>query len=343
MNNITNDNFLRACRRESTDHIPVWFMRQAGRYQTEYREIRKKHGFMEVVHTPELCAEVTLLPVQQMEVDAAILFSDIATPFAAFGVPFEIRENHGPHIANPVRNPAQIASLRNFDPAQELAYVGESIELLKKHLTIPLIGFCGAPFTLASYMVEGGGSKNYIHTKTLMFSQPKLWHQLMEKLVKMLTHYLTYQAESGADALQIFDSWVGNLSREDYEEFVFPHMQQLFDGLKPLSQPIIHFGVGTGHILDLMKKAGGDVIGLDWKMNVKQEWQRLGHDVAVQGNLDPGILLGPWERIAQRAKAILAQADRPGFIFNLGHGILPPTPPENLRRLVDLVHAHPVS
>lgn len=336
---LTNDRFLRACRREETDKIPLWFMRQAGRYQKEYRTIREKHSFMEVVHTPEVCAEVTMLPIHQMDVDAAILFSDIATPFAAFGVPFDIIENRGPVIEEPVRTQAQVEKLHNFDPEAEIPYVGKTIQMLQEELEVPLIGFGGAPFTLASYIIEGGGSKNYLHTRQMMYREPMTWHRLMEKLADMLVTYLTYQAHSGADALQLFDSWVGTLSRHDYQEYVFPHMQRLFEGLKDLPQPIIHFGVGTHHFIDLMQQAGGDVIGIDWRMNMERMFNRWGGEVALQGNLDPGVLLGPWELVEEHATRLLEKVGHEkGFIFNLGHGIFPPTPPEHLQRLVELVH-----
>ncbi len=336
-----NDNFLRACRKEPVDHIPVWYMRQAGRYQPEYRKIREKYSLMEIVQRPEVCTEVTLLPIKQLNVDAAILFSDIMTPIESMGVPNEIKPNYGPFIPNPIRTIKDIDKLIIPDFEKTIPYVGETIKMLRGKLDVPLIGFCGAPFTLASYIIEGGPSKNYIHTKKLMYSNPKAWHQLIGKLALGMVEYLNFQAKSGAQALQVFDSWIGALSEEDYIEYVFPHMHMLFSELKKLTDvSLIHFGVNTSHLIERLKEAGGDVIGFDWKTNITEGWQRLNHEVAIQGNLDPGVLVAPWEVIEEKAKFILDQVDRNGFIFNLGHGITPNLKVETMKKLTKFVHEY---
>lgn len=339
-----NDRFLKACRREKTDCTPVWFMRQAGRYQPEYRRLREKYSLMELATDPELCAEVTLLPVEQLGVDAAILFSDIMLPLGPMGVRFQIKENVGPVIERPVRDAKDVERLRPLEPESDLPFVLEAIRLLRKELNVPLIGFAGAPFTLASYLIEGGPSRTFSRTKALMFSRPDVWRALMDRLTDAVVAYLKAQVRAGAQALQIFDSWVGCLSAQDYEQFVLPFMQRLFARLEGLGVPLIHFGVGTGHLLKLMKRAGGDVIGLDWRVPLGEAWRELNHEVAVQGNLDPAALLGPWDLIEQRMLEILRQAGgRPGHIFNLGHGVLPETDPATLKRLVELVHERSVS
>ena len=338
-----NDRFLRACRREQTDCTPVWFMRQAGRYQPEYRALRKKYSLLELTTTPELCAEVTLLPVKQLGVDAAIVFSDIMLPLGPMGVRFQIKENIGPVIERPIRNASEIERLWPLEPEEDLPFVLEALQILRKELDIPLIGFAGAPFTLASYLVEGGPSRTFHRTKALMFAQPDAWRSLLEKLTDAVLAFLKAQVQAGAQALQVFDSWIGCLSPRDYREYVLPHMRQLFSQLKGLGVPVIHFGVGTGHLLQLMREAGGDVIGLDWRVELGRAWAELGHDVAVQGNLDPAVLLGPRRLVEQGASEILQQAEgRPGHIFNLGHGILPETDPDTLKRLVELVHERSV-
>ena len=334
-----NDRFLRACRKEPVDCTPVWFMRQAGRYQLEYRELRKKYSLLEIATTPELCAEVTLLPVRQLGVDVAILFSDIMLPLGPMGVRFQIRENVGPVIERTVREPQDVERLRPLEPEEDLPFVLEAIRLLRQELEVPLIGFAGAPFTLASYLIEGGPSRAFLRTKALMYRDPGLWHRLLEKLTDSVAKFLKAQAQAGAQALQIFDSWVGCLSPRDYREYVQLHMRRLFAELRVLDVPVIHFGVGTGELLKLMKEAGGDMIGLDWRIELDRAWSRLGPTVGVQGNLDPAVLLGPWDVIERRALEVLEQAGgRPGHIFNLGHGVLPETPPDALKRLVELVH-----
>jgi uroporphyrinogen decarboxylase len=338
-----NDRFLRACLREPTDCTPVWFMRQAGRYQPEYRELRKKYGLLEIATTPELCVEVTLLPVRQLNVDAAILFSDIMLPLGPMGVRFQIKEHIGPVIERPIRGLPDIERLRPLNTEEDLPFVLEAIRLLREELEVPLIGFAGAPFTLASYLVEGGPSRAFVRTKALMFLQPEVWHALLRKLTDAVAAFLKAQVRAGVHALQIFDSWVGCLSALDYEAYVLPHMRKLFSQLRGLNVPVIHFGVGTSSLLKLMKEAGGDVMGLDWRVDLGEAWAKLGHDVAVQGNLDPAVLLGPWDLIERRTLEILKQANgRPGHIFNLGHGVLAEASPEMLKRLVELVHERSV-
>lgn len=335
-----NDNFLRACKIQPVDHTPVWYMRQAGRYQPEYRAIKKKYSLIEIVKHPEVCTEVTLLPVQQLGVDAAILFSDIMTPIESMGIPNEIKANYGPHISSPIRTTSDVEKIVIPEFEEAIPYVGKTIELLRQELNVPLIGFCGAPFTLASYIIEGGPSKNYSNTKMMMYAAPKDWHALMEKLSSGMANYLAYQVKSGTQALQIFDSWVGNLSLLDYEQYIFPHMKNLFAQLKEknVNVPIIHFGVNTSHLLEKLKEAGGDVIGLDWKTDITDAWKRLGYEVAVQGNLDPGLLHAPWELLKERVDLILNQANRNGFIFNLGHGITPDVRVDVLKKLTEYVH-----
>lgn len=334
-----NDTFLRALRRQPVDYTPVWFMRQAGRYQPEYRVIRQKYSLVEICHHPEVCAEVTMLPVQQLGVDAAILFSDIMIPLAPMGVDFQIKEGVGPVLASPVRTVEQVEALRPLEPENDLPYVMETIQLLKQELAVPLIGFAGGPFTLASYMVEGAPSRNYLQVKSMMYSEPELWHSLMDKLSDMVATYLAAQVRAGAAAVQVFDSWVGNLSPRDYATYVQPHMRKLFAEVSKSGAPAIHFGVGTATLLPLMKDAGGDCIGLDWKTPLKESWQTLGYDVAVQGNIDPTLLFAPTQVWQAQARAILDEAaGRPGHIFNLGHGILPTTSVDTARALVDFVH-----
>lgn len=338
-----NDRFLRACRRKETDCTPVWFMRQAGRYQPEYRRLREKYSLMELATIPELCAEVTLLPVKRLGVDAAILFSDIMLPLGPMGVRFQIEEGVGPVIEQPLREAKAVERLRSLVPEEDLPFVMEAIRLLRQELSVPLIGFAGAPFTLASYLVEGGPSRTFHRTKALMFARPDVWDALLEKLTDAVVAFLQAQVKAGAQALQLFDSWVGCLSPGDYRVYVLPHVRRLFSRLKGLNVPVIHFGVGTGHLLRLMREAGGEVIGLDWRVGLDRAWAELGHDVAVQGNLDPAVLLGPWELVEQRALEVLRQAGgRPGHVFNLGHGVLPETSPEVLQRLVEFVHERSV-
>ena len=326
---------------QPTDHIPVWFMRQAGRYQKEYRAIREKYSIVEICKTPEVCAEVTLLPVNQFEVDTAIIFSDIMIPLEPMGVRFNYKPGVGPVIENPVKSIQEVQNLRSINPAEDLDFTGKALQILKQELSVPCIGFVGAPFTLASYMIEGGPSKHYIKLKTFMYNQPEAWHLLMDKLADAMADYSIFQAQTGASALQTFDSWVGSLSKDDYSEYVFPHMKKMFEKIKSATDvPLIHFGVNTTHLIRLQKEAGGDVIGLDWKTDLQYAWKRLNYEVAIQGNLDPTVLFADWPIIEKKAKAILDSIDRDGFIFNLGHGILPGTPVDNVKRLAELVHTY---
>ena len=340
MRPIMNDRFLKACRREPVDCTPVWFMRQAGRYMVEYRRLREKHSILELCKMPELAAQVTLQPIDRFALDAAIIFADILLPLEPMGLSLEFAEGEGPIIHNPVRDRAAVDRLKVIDDT-ELQYVMDAISLTRKMLAgrVPLIGFAGAPFTLASYAIEGGSSRNYIHTKQMMYREPETWHRLMDKFARVITGYLRRQIKAGAQAVQLFDSWVGCLSAGDYDEYVMPHVQLIFEGLKHEGVPLIHFGTGTTAILKAMRQAGGDVIGIDWRIPIDEAWAMVGYDRAVQGNLDPVTLFGPMSEIERRVTDILRRAaGRPGHIFNLGHGILPNTPVENVAATIDLVH-----
>ncbi|MGQ0571456.1 MAG: uroporphyrinogen decarboxylase [Armatimonadota bacterium] len=334
------DRFLRACRRESVDCTPVWFMRQAGRSQPEYRALRERYSLLDLCRTPEVCAQVTLLPVTQLGVDAAILFADITLPLLGLGVPFDLVEGIGPVIERPIRTEADVEALRPFAPERDVPFVLEAIRLIRREATVPLIGFAGAPFTVASYLIEGRGSRDLLLTKRMLFQAPALWARLMERLTGATLAYLRAQVAAGAQAVQIFDSWIGALAPNDYETAMLPHMRRLFDGLRALDVPVIHFGTGTAGLLRSMAHAGGEVIGVDWRVRLGDAWAQIG-PAGIQGNLDPAILLAPFETVARAARAILADASgRPGHIFNLGHGVLPQTPQDHLRRLVDLVHQY---
>ncbi|WHZ13526.1 MAG: Uroporphyrinogen III decarboxylase [Nitrospira sp.] len=335
-----NDRFLKACRREPVDCTPVWFMRQAGRYMVEYRRLREKHSILELCKTPELAAQVTMQPIDRFALDAAIIFADILLPLEPMGLSLEFAEGEGPVIHNPVRDGAAVERLKVIDGG-ELQYVMDAINLTRTKLAgrVPLIGFAGAPFTLASYAIEGGSSRNYVRTKQMMYGEPQAWHRLMDKFARVITGYLRRQIKAGAQAVQLFDSWVGCLSAGDYAEYVMPHVQLIFEGLKHEGVPLIHFGTGTTAILKAMRRAGGDVIGLDWRIPLDEAWDLVGHDRAVQGNLDPVALFGPIPEIERRVTDILRRAaGRPGHIFNLGHGILPNTPVEHVAAAIDLVH-----
>ena len=331
---------MRACRREAVPYTPIWLMRQAGRYMREYREVREKTTFLELCKNPALAAEVTVTAVERLGVDAAIIFADILLILEPLGIELEFAKGEGPVIHNPVRKPSDVDRLRELDDPNALEFVYEAITQTRSALKpdIPLIGFCGAPFTLASYMTEGGGSKNYVHTKRLMYDDPGAWHAMMALISRALVKYLNAQIAAGAQAVQLFDSWVGCLSPDDYREFVLPHTQSVIRGVTP-TVPVIHFGTGTAALLELMREAGGDVIGLDWRVRLDDGWQRIGQDVAVMGNLDPVTLFAKPEVLREQAKKILDQAGgRTGHIFNLGHGILPETPVENVIALVEMVH-----
>jgi uroporphyrinogen decarboxylase len=336
----TDARYLRAARGLAVDATPVWFMRQAGRALPEYRRVREHATLLEITRDPALCAEVTLQPVRRLGVDAAILFADITTPFAGLGVEFDIVEGRGPVIAHPLRTMADVEVLQQFEPEAAVAPLLDAIRLIRAASPVPLIGFAGAPFTLACYLVEGGPSRDFVTTKRLMHAEPATWAALLDRLVDTTIGYLRAQVAAGAEAVQVFDSWVGGLSPLDYERRLRPWMERLFEGIAPLGVPVTHFGVGTAGLLALQASAGGDVIGLDWRIALS-EGRRIIGDRAVQGNLDPVLLLGPWEGTEEAARWVLAQNDRrPGHIFNLGHGVLPATDPDHLKRLVNLVHDH---
>lgn len=333
--------FLKACRREAVDCTPVWMMRQAGRYLPEYRAIREKHSFWEMCKIPDVAVEVTLQPLRRMDIDAAILFSDILVPVEAMGVEIEFQEKRGPVILDPVRSKAGVDALHVIQAEEETGYVMEAIKILRGELEgrAPLIGFSGAPFTLASYIIEGGGSRNYQYAKTMMYSEPQLYHELMDKITGSVISYLGAQIDAGAQVVQLFDSWVGCLGASDYKEFAMPYSKRIIDAIKPKGVPIIHFANQASTLFPLVREAGGDVFGVDWRINIDDAWDILGHDVGVQGNLDPVILYGPVEYIEKRVKEILDRVNnRPGHIFNLGHGILPTVPPDNAKAMIDAVH-----
>ncbi len=334
-----NDRFLKACRREPVDATPVWFMRQAGRYMKAFRDIRAKHSLLTVCKTPELACEVTLQPINRFDFDASIIFADILLPLEPMGLNLEFVKGEGPCIYNPVRSEKDVDALKPVVPQESLGYVMEAIKLVRAELNVPLIGFAGAPFTLASYMIEGGSSRNYIDTKKMMYGAPAVWDRLMGKLTRVLADYLSAQVDAGAQVLQIFDSWIGALSPGDYRTYVFPHMKRLLSELHTFGVPVIHFGTGTATLLQMQKEAGGDVIGLDWRVHLDEAWASLGYDVAVQGNLDPITLFGPVSELEKRVDDIVTRAGkRPGHIFNLGHGILPETPLESVEAVIRMVH-----
>ena len=336
---IKNDNFLRACRKEKTDFTPVWLMRQAGRYLPEYMEIKNKSSFIEMCKTPEVACEITLQPLRRFDLDASIIFADILLPLEGMGINFEFTKGDGPVIHNPVRNRADIDAIKPITPEEDVDYLLEAIKLTKKELDgkIPLIGFCGAPFTLASYMIEGGGSKNYLHAKKLMYTDPESWDVMMTKITDILIGYLKAQINVGVNAVQIFDSWAGCLSPNDYKQYALPYTKRLIKEVSG-TVPVINFSTNTATYLDIVKEAGGDVVGLDWKVNLIDGWNQLG-DVAVQGNMDPAVLFSDEKTIRAKAKEVIDSAGgRQGHIFNLGHGIILGTPPENVKILVDAVH-----
>jgi uroporphyrinogen decarboxylase len=337
---VTSSRFLKACRREPVDATPVWFMRQAGRYMQEYRTLRAQYSLLEICRTPDLATEVTLQPIRRLEVDAAILFSDLLLPLAPMGLPFDFIKGEGPQIERPIDGPADIERLRVFEPREALGYVLDAIKQIQGELDgrVPLIGFAGAPFTLASYAIEGGHSNNFAKTKSLMYGHPEDWHRLCEKLSSVVADYLVAQIDAGVDVVQVFDSWVGALDASDYHEFALPHTRRIFEAVGK-RVPTIHFGTGTSTILEELRDAGGDVIGVDWRIPIDEAWERIGDSHAVQGNLDPTLLLGPPARMMQQTDAVLRRvAARPGHIFNLGHGILPSTPVEHVQMLAHYVH-----
>lgn len=316
-------------------------MRQAGRYMPEYRALRAKHSLLELCRTPDLATEVTLQPIRRIELDAAILFSDLLLPLEPMGIRFDFIAGEGPAIENPIRSAADISALRRFEPRESLAHVLQAIRQITAALDgqVPLIGFAGAPFTLASYAIEGGHSNNFALTKALMYGHPEDWHRLCALFADLVADYLLAQIDAGVNAVQVFDSWVGALNSRDYREFILPHTRRIFEALATRDVPTIHFGVGTGSILRDIREAGGDVIGADWRSPIDQAWDAIGPDRGVQGNLDPTLLFGPVERVFAAADDILERVGgRPGHIFNLGHGILPSTPVEHVQALAHYVH-----
>ncbi len=332
--------FLAACRGEAHDTVPVWFMRQAGRALAEYREIRKKHSFHDVVMTPELTAEVTTQPVRRYGVDAAILFSDIVTPVMTMGVGVEIKAGIGPVVDEPIRTAADLQRIRTFEPDVDAPFVGEAVAMLARDLPVPLIGFAGAPFTVASYLIEGGPSKSYSRTKAMMFGEEGLWHDLMTRLGDVTIASLRAQVAAGAEAVQLFDSWAGALTPVDYARYVLPHSTRIFAELADLGVPRIHFGVATGELLSLMALAGPEVVGVDWRVPLDAGIARLPADVSFQGNLEPAVVLGGWDATAPRVRDVLARAEgSPRHVFNLGHGVMPAMDPGVLKQVVELVHA----
>ncbi len=334
--------FVKACKAQPVDRTPVWFMRQAGRYMPEYRAVRKQYSLIEICKKPEVAAEVTITAAEALGVDAAIIFADLLLPLEVMGLPFHFSAGEGPVIEKPVRLKEDIARLRT-DRAADLGYVSEAVRQVCKHFgtRLPVIGFCGAPFTLASYMIEGGGSRNYVHAKRMMYSSPAVWDELMRKLVAVVSEYAAQQVHAGADVIQIFDSWVGCLSVEDYRRYVLPRTTELVKALQKTAVPIIYFGTDSATLLPSMRETGAEVIGLDWRIPLDEGWGRLGFEGAVQGNLDPVLLFADWKELKSRAQDILRRAaGRPGHIFNLGHGILPETPVENVKALAEFVQEH---
>ena len=333
-----NDQFLRACRLEPVDATPVWFMRQAGRSFAAYRKLRERYGILELAKTPDLCAEVTLMPVRELGVDAAVMFADIVLPLEPMGVGLRIEPEVGPIIDRPIRSAADVAALRPFDSA-EVSFTLDAIRLVRHELDgrAGVIGFSGAPFTLACYLIEGRPSRDFATAKAIMYREPAAWHDLMERLSSMVIAYLRAQVEAGADVVQVFDSWVGGLGPADYATFVQPHVKRIFDAL--VDVPTIHFGTGTSALLELMADAGGDIIGVDHRVSLVDAWRRIGFDRGIQGNLDAARVVAGWEATDAGARAVLAEADgHVGHVFNLGHGVMPQTDTGLLRRLVELVH-----
>ncbi len=334
--------FVRAAKAQATERTPVWFMRQAGRYMPEYRAIRKQYSLIEICKKPEIAAQVTIDAAEILKVDAAIIFADLLLPLEVMGLPFHFTPGEGPKIEKPVRTAEDITRLRT-DRAADLGYVSEAVKLVCKHFgdKRPVIGFCGAPFTLASYMIEGGSSRNYLFTKRMMYSAPAAWNELMKKLVAVTAEYSAEQVRAGADAIQIFDSWVGCLSLDDYRRYVLPHATDLVKRLQKTGVPVIYFGTDSSTLLPSMQETGAEVIGLDWRIPLDAGWHSLGFKGAVQGNLDPVLLFADWKEIRLRAEDILLRAGgRSGHIFNLGHGILPETPVDNVKALCDFVREH---
>jgi uroporphyrinogen decarboxylase len=333
--------FLDACHLRQPDATPVWFMRQAGRCLAEYRELRKRYDILTMAKTPELCTQITLMPVKELGVDAAVLYADIMLPLEGMGVSLEIQPDIGPIIHNPIRTMQDVHALHIIDAEESTPFVMQAIRLVRRELEgkQAVIGFSGAPFTLACYLIEGRPSRDYALAKSLMYGQPEIWHALMNKLTEVVSRYMLAQISAGVDVVQLFDSWVGSLGPSVYKQYVQPYSERIFKAIKQTSTPSIHFGTGTAGLLKLMTKAGGDIISIDWRMDLDTAWSRVGYDRGIQGNLDPTLLLTPWNVIEKGMQDVLQRAaNRPGHIFNLGHGVLPATPPDILRRLVDAVH-----
>src|SRR5450755_556705 len=335
------ERFLAACHHEQPDATPVWFMRQAGRCLAEYRELRKRYDILTMAKTPELCTQVTLMPVERFGVDGAVLYADIMLPLEGMGISLEIQPDLGPIIHNPIRTVQDVDALRIIDPEESTSFVMEAIRMVQRELAgkKAVIGFSGAPFTLACYMIEGRPSRDYGLAKSLMYGQPQIWHALMNKLTEVVSRYLLAQIRAGADVVQVFDSWVGALSPSTYKQFVQPYSQRIFAAVQQSGTPSIHFGTGTANLLELMAEAGGDIISVDWRVEFDEAWARIGYERGIQGNLDPTLLLTSWETIEAGMRDVLRRANnRPGHIFNLGHGVLAPTDPDMLIRLVESVH-----
>ena len=340
MTDFENDSFLRACWKKETEYTPIWFMRQAGRYLQSYQRVRAKNDVLSICKTPELSAKVTVEAATELEVDAAIIFADIMLPLEGIGQKFKLVDGIGPVVDKPVQRKEDVETFGKFSAKDHVPFVTDAIKLAIHELDgrTPLIGFSGAPFTLASYLIEGSPSRDFTKTKKMMYDQPETWKLLMSKLSSLVSDYLEAQIRAGVDAVQLFDSWSGCLSPSDYSEYVLPYNKRIFEELKPGGVPRIHFGVGTAGLLKMMKQAGGDIVGVDWRISIDEAWTILGH-VAIQGNLDPAILLGSNELVHARSKDILSRiGGRPGHIFNLGHGIMPETPPENVKNLVQFIH-----
>lgn len=337
-----NDQFIRACRKQEVNHIPVWYMRQAGRYDPDYRKIKEKYSLLEICKQPELAAEVTLMPVRKLGVDAAILYSDIMNPVASIGIDFDIVKNVGPVIDNPIRSAADVDRLTPIDVEGDLGHVLETIRILDHELDVPLITFAGAPFTIASYLIEGRPSRNYLRTKEMMYSEPKVWFALMDKLGDMVITYLRAHTANGGKAFQLFDSWVGALSPSDFETYVLPTVSRIFAELDDLNVPKIYFpGVSSGELLPKLHDLKADVIGLDWRVSITEGRKRLNSKFAVQGNLDPTVLTGPMDLIKKYAKEIIDQGvQEPGYVFNLGHGLFPEASLDKLRELTAYIHEY---
>jgi uroporphyrinogen decarboxylase len=333
--------FMRACYHQEPDATPIWFMRQAGRCLAEYRELRTKYDILTMAKTPELCTQVTLMPVKELGVDGAVLYADIMLPLEGMGISLEIQPDLGPVIHNPIRTMRDVEALRVPEAEESTPYVMEAVRLIRRELEgkQAVIGFSGAPFTLACYLIEGRPSRDYGIAKSLMYGQPAVWHALMEKLTEVVSRYLVAQIEAGVQVVQIFDSWVGALNPSTYRHFVLPYTQRIFQAVKQTGTPSIHFGTGTGTLLESMVEAGGDILSVDWRFDLNEAWQRIGDERGLQGNLDPTLLLAPWPSIEAGVRDVLQRAEgRPGHIFNLGHGVLAPTDPAMLKRVVETVH-----